>query len=84
MTGSAERPAGTQVYVNERGVMAAHGSTALDAVRLIFPEQADAVVSGSARLTDSRGLPIEHQQPVSGGLILRVLPVRATSIGGDA
>lgn len=65
-----------RVYVNERGVSVPGGSTALDAVRALFPDQANAVASGLSRLTDSRGLPIPHETPVTGGGIFRVVPVR--------
>ena len=66
-----------RVYVNERGVSVPRGATALDAVAALLPEQAREIATGAARLTDSRGLPIEFSVPVHGGLILRVLPVRA-------
>jgi hypothetical protein len=68
-----------RAYVNERGVSVPAGSTALDAVRAHSPTLADEVAAGAARLTDSRGLPIDANQLATGGLILRVLPVRAPS-----
>ena len=74
---STSRPTDVRVYVNERGVSVPRGSTALDAVRAFSSAQGDEVEAGAARLTDSRGLPIDPSCPVSGGLILRVLPVRA-------
>jgi hypothetical protein len=66
-----------RAYVNERGVSVAAGSIALDAVHAFSPELAAQVASGAARLTDSRGLPLEATAPVHGGLIVRVLPLRA-------
>jgi hypothetical protein len=72
----ALHPTEVRVYVNERGVSVPPGSTALDAVRLCSIEQGDQLAAGRARLTDSRGLPIDAACPASGGLILRVLPVR--------
>ncbi len=69
-------PEEIRVFVNERGVSVPPGASALDAVRLLFPEQADAVVAGTSRLTDSRGLPITVDVPLHGGAIFRVLPVR--------
>ena len=72
----ASHPADVRVYVNERGVSVPPGSTALDAVRASSSQQGDLVEAGAARLTDSRGLPIDAACIVSGGLILRVLPVR--------
>ncbi len=65
-----------RVYVNERGVSVSAGALAIDAVRALFPAQADDVVAGRSRLTDSRGLPIPLDTPLHGGAIFRVLPVR--------
>ena len=69
-------PESVRVYVNERGVNVPAGSVALDAVRAMFPEQADDVTAGRMRLTDSRGLPVPSDTPLSGGAIFRVVPVR--------
>jgi hypothetical protein len=69
-------PTDVRVYVNERGVSVAIGAVALDAVRALFPDQADAIVSGSMRLTDSRGLPVAADIVLTGGSIFRVVPVR--------
>ena len=74
-------PTDVRVYVNERGVSVAQGAQALDAVRVLFPDQADAVTAGTMRLTDSRGLPTDATQPVSGGAIYRVVPVRERAEG---
>ncbi len=65
-----------RVYVNECGVSVPAGSLALDAVRELFPEQADEITAGRARMTDSRGLPIASDTPLHGGAIFRVVPVR--------
>lgn len=65
-----------RVYVNERGVSVPTGAVALDAVRALFPEQADDINAGRSRVTDSRGLPIAADTPLHGGAIFRVLPVR--------
>ena len=65
-----------RVYVNERGVSVAAGARAIDAVRALFPTQADDILAGTARLTDSRGLPIDATVSLHGGAIFRVLPVR--------
>jgi hypothetical protein len=70
-------PEEIRVFVNERGVSVPHGASALDAVRVLFPDQADAVAAGTSRLTDSRGLPIAVDVPLHGGAIFRVLPIRA-------
>ena len=76
-------PEGVRVYVNERGVTVPAGSVALDAVRALFPEQAVDVAAGKLRLTDSRGLPVPSETPLSGGAIFRVVPVRDRAEGGE-
>lgn len=65
-----------RVFVNERGVTVPSGSVALDAVRALFPEDADGIAAGRLRLTDSRGLPVPEDSPVHGGAIFRVVAVR--------
>lgn len=69
-------PDSLRVYVNERGVSVPFGSLAIDAVRALSVEQADAIDAGTMRLTDSRGLPIAADTALVGGAIFRVLPVR--------
>lgn len=69
-------PTDLRVYVNERGVSVPIGSIALDAVRALFPNDVDAITAGTMRLTDSRGLPVAADVPLSGGAIFRVVPVR--------
>ena len=69
-------PTSIRVYVNERGTSLPPGSRALDAVRSLFPDQADAIAAGTMRLTDSRGLPVSADVALTGGAIFRVLPVR--------
>lgn len=72
-------PDSLRAYVNERGVSVPRGALALDVVRAFDPAAADALLAGTQRLTDSRGLPIEVDTPAHGGAIYRLLPVRATS-----
>ena len=77
-SGQAESiPDQVRVYVNDRGVSVPRGATALDAVAALDAERAREVVAGVSRLADSRGLPIDADVLAYGGLILRVLPVRA-------
>lgn len=76
----ALEPTEVRAYVNERGVSVPRGASALDVVRAYEAAAADAVVAGTQRLTDSRGLPIEANTPAHGGAIYRLLPVRATSV----
>jgi hypothetical protein len=47
--------ADVRVFVNERGVSVPAGSTALAAVRALFPDDADGIEAGRLRLTDSHG-----------------------------
>lgn len=69
-------PTEVRVYVNERGVSLPHGCVALDAARALFPEHADAIVAGTMRLTDSRGLPIDASVSLRSGDIFRIVAVR--------
>jgi hypothetical protein len=73
-----------RVFVNERGVSVPAGTAALDAVRALFPEDADGIVGGRLRLTDSRGLPIAADTPVVGGAIFRVVTARERLSDGAA
>ena len=70
-------PTDIRVYVNERGVSLPTGSTALDAVRELYPAYADDLVGGQSRLTDSRGLPLAADTVLVTGDILRVVHTRA-------
>jgi hypothetical protein len=65
-----------RVYINERGVTVPSGASVVDAVHALFPDDADALRSGQARLTDSRGLPVSADEPLVNGAIYRVLPTR--------
>lgn len=65
-----------RVYVNGRGVDAPAGATSVDAVRLVDPALADAIVAGSRVVTDSRGLPVDGTEAVYHGAIYRVVANR--------
>ncbi len=65
-----------RVYVNSRGYDLAAGASALDAVRAADATEADAIVSGTRQITDSRGLPVSPETPVYGGVIYRVVSSR--------
>jgi hypothetical protein len=73
-------PDAVRAYVNERGVSVPRGASALDVVRAFDPAAADALLAGTQRLTDSRGLPIDANGVAHGGAIYRLLPVRAASL----
>lgn len=65
-----------RIFVNERGVSVPAGSTALDAVRALFPDDAAGIEAGHLRLTDSRGLPIGADTQPPSGSIFRVVAQR--------
>lgn len=73
-----------RVYVNERGVSVPAGSSALDAVRALFPDDAAGIDEGRLRLTDSRGLPIDAGEALVNGAIYRVVAVRERLDGATA
>ena len=65
-----------RVYVNAVPVDVPVGGTALDAVRIWNAAAADAVAAGDRMLTDSRGLPIAADAPLSNGTVLRLISNR--------
>lgn len=77
-------PRSLRVFVNAVGVDVGAGASALDAVRQWSAEEADKVVRGERVITDSRGLPIAADAPVSAGSIFRLVPVRPRSTGRDS
>lgn len=69
-------PPDIHVFVNEKTYTLPRGATVLDAVRLSSTENGEALAEGRAKVTDSRGLPVSADDVITGGAILRVLPVR--------
>lgn len=69
-------PPDIRVFVNERGISLPRGATVLEAVQHFSESDGAALAAGRAKVTDSRGLPLEHHTVISGGTIMRVLPVR--------
>ena len=65
-----------RVYINEQGLSVANGLSVLEALRVFDTHIAGEVEKGESRIVDSRGLDISANAIVSGGTILRVLPVR--------
>lgn len=61
------------VFVNGHRVDAAAGDTVAGAVALHNPALAEQVASGSAYVTDGRGIRIADTQTVHAGAILRVV-----------
>ncbi|HKN65194.1 MAG TPA: hypothetical protein VJW73_02900 [Gemmatimonadaceae bacterium] len=74
MTAAEEKM--VRVFVNAVGVMVPAGSSILDAVRRWNESEGTAVADGEKMVTDSRGLPIDADKPVSAGSIFRLVPVR--------
>lgn len=68
-----------RVFVNASGVDVPAGSTALDAIRAWDAEAADEVSAARRLITDSRGLPIPSETPMSAGSILRLVANRGRS-----
>ncbi len=66
-----------RVYINGRGVDAAPGGRALDAVRAWDAQVAAEIAGGRRALADSCGLPLDPATPVFSGLIMRVVSKRA-------
>lgn len=69
-------PPEIRVFVNERGLSLPRGATVLDAIHAFSNNDGNALASGRAKVTDSRGLPLTPDAVITGGAILRVLPVR--------
>jgi hypothetical protein len=65
-----------RVFVNAAGVDVPAGASALDAIRAWSPEAAAEVAAGVRLITDSRGLPIGGDTPMSAGSILRLIANR--------
>ena len=65
-----------RVFVNAAGVDVPAGSTAIDAVRAWDAAAAAAVARGTRLLTDSRGLPLAADAPMSAGSIVRLVARR--------
>ncbi len=66
-----------RVFVNGTALSVAHGATVLDAVRAFDAKEADEVAAGTRAATDSRGLPVAGDAPLSGGAVLRIVSARA-------
>ena len=73
-----------RVFVNASGVDVPAGSTAIDAVRAWNAGAATEVTDGTRLITDSRGLPMDGDAPMSAGSILRLVAKRDRSAQADA
>lgn len=70
-----------RVFVNAGGVDVPAGATAIDAVRAWDAAAADELQLGRRLLTDSRGLPLSPDTPMSAGSILRLIAKRDRDVG---
>ena len=68
-----------RVFVNSTSVDVPEGATALDAVRAWNSDAAGEVIAGARLITDSRGLPIGGDTPMSAGSILRLIANRGAA-----
>jgi len=68
-----------RVFVNGSAVDVPAGSAALDAVRAWNPGAASEVSGGARLITDSRGLPIDAETPISADSILRLIAKRGAA-----
>ncbi|HEY8165340.1 MAG TPA: hypothetical protein VIF83_07275 [Gemmatimonadaceae bacterium] len=66
-----------RVYVDTRPVDVARTATVIDAVAALDANLADQVRRGDRTVTDSRGLPIDINEPIFAGTILRTVKARA-------
>lgn len=76
-----ERPP-LRVFVNAAPVDVPPGATALDCIRRWRADEADAVAEGRRLITDSRGLPLPADSPVSAGSIFRTIANRRERADG--
>lgn len=67
-----------RIYIDAKPVDAGRGSTLIDALASVQPDQADQVRAGRRMLTDSRGLPAAPESEVFAGAIYRVVSARQT------
>lgn len=72
-----------RAYVNGKGVDVAPNATAIDAVRVWDPAVAAQVIAGERALTDSRGLPLAPDAPITGGSIMRIVSNRRRGADGE-
>jgi hypothetical protein len=69
-------PPTLRVFVNGTPLSVAPGATVMEAVQAFDVSEAAAVVAGARAVTDSRGLPVALDAPLSGGAVLRIVSSR--------
>lgn len=70
------------IFVNDRRVAVAPGTTAADAVTRADAELGRALAGGQAYLTDGRGIRLAADLPLGAGAIVRV--IRSSRAGKEA
>jgi hypothetical protein len=73
-----------RVFVNGTALSVARGATVIDAVRAFDAKEADEVTAGTRAATDSRGLPVASDLPLTGGAVLRIVSSRALKSAEDS
>ncbi len=73
-----------RVFVNARGHDVPPGASALDAVRIADAAEADGVTAGTRQITDSRGIAVQPETPVYGGVIYRTVANRERDPGSTS
>ena len=60
-----------RVFVNDRGHTLAAGTSVREAIRAVMPDLLPDAEAGNANITDARGLPVNLDDPMPAGAILR-------------
>lgn len=72
-----------RVFVNGIGVSVPVGSAVIDAIAAADAAAAAEVRAGTRAVVDSRGLPVPPGTTLSGGYVMRLVPVRTKSAATD-
>lgn len=73
-----------RIYLNARGVLLPRDATARDALRLGAPDVLHAAETGTAVVTDGRGLPVSLDTVLQAGAILRAARSSRRALDADA
>jgi hypothetical protein len=73
-----------RLFVNEKAVDVTAPSTVADAVTAFDSDLGAALLAGTARATDARGIDIAASEPVGPGSILRVFKARPEHSEGSS
>lgn len=73
-----------RVFVNGAGVSLPPGSTVLDAIDAADSAAGAQVRAGTRLVSDSRGIPVASDTPLSGGYVMRLVSARQRTDVADA